>query len=140
MPLKRLLVAGILSLLLAATEVAANPIDDCNQSADLEKQIDGCTEFEIFWRIVMPVCRPALAALGIMQLIGSWNNLMGAFLMLRTADMQTLPVLIYLLQGETRTPFGMLMAGGLLATLPLVIAFIVFQRQFISGMTAGAVK
>jgi ABC-type glycerol-3-phosphate transport system permease component len=54
--------------------------------------------------------------------------------------MQTLPVLIYLLQGETRTPFGMLMAGGLLATLPLVIAFIVFQRQFISGITAGAVK
>jgi ABC-type glycerol-3-phosphate transport system permease component len=60
--------------------------------------------------------------------------------MLRTADMQTLPVLIYLLQGETRTPFGMLMAGGLLATLPLVIAFVIFQRQFISGMTAGAVK
>jgi ABC-type glycerol-3-phosphate transport system permease component len=75
-----------------------------------------------------------------MQLIGSWNNLMGAFLMLRTSDMQTLPVLIYLLQGETRTPFGMLMAGGLLATLPLVIAFVLFQRQFISGMTAGAVK
>jgi ABC-type glycerol-3-phosphate transport system permease component len=86
------------------------------------------------------MCRPALAALGIMLLIGSWNNLMGAFLMLRTADMQTLPVLIYLLQGETRTPFGMLMAGGLLATLPLVIAFVIFQRQFISGMTAGAVK
>lgn len=103
-------------------------------------RIDGCTEFEIYWRIVLPVCRPALAALAIMQLIASWNNLMGAFLMLRTADMQTLPVLIYLLQGETRTPFAMLMAGGLLATLPLVIAFIVFQRQFMSGVTAGAVK
>jgi ABC-type glycerol-3-phosphate transport system permease component len=65
---------------------------------------------------------------------------MGAFLMLRTPDMQTLPVLIYLLQGETRTPFGMIMAGGLLTTLPLVIAFLLFQLHFISGMTAGAIK
>ena len=101
---------------------------------------DGCTEFEIYWRIVLPMCRPALAALGIMQLIGSWNNLMGAFLMLRTARMQTLPVLIYLLQGENRTPFGMLMAGGMLATLPLIAAFVLLQKQFISGITAGAVK
>jgi multiple sugar transport system permease protein len=60
--------------------------------------------------------------------------------MLRTEDMQTLPVLIYLLQGEARTPFGMLMAGGLLTTLPLVLAFALFQRHFVSGMTAGAVK
>jgi ABC-type glycerol-3-phosphate transport system permease component len=52
-----------------------------------------------------------------MLLIGSWNDLMMPFLMLRTEDMQTLPVLIYLLQGETRTPFGMLMAGGLLTAL-----------------------
>jgi ABC-type glycerol-3-phosphate transport system permease component len=128
--------AGAFGIYWMRQYIAANVPDDLLNAA----RIDGCTEFEIFWRIVLPVCRPALAALGIMQLIGSWNNLMGAFLMLRTADMQTLPVLIYLLQGENRTPFGMLMAGGLLATLPLVIAFIVFQRQFISGMTAGAVK
>ena len=75
-----------------------------------------------------------------MLLIGSWNDLMMPFLMLRTDDMQTMPVLIYLLQGETRTPFGMLMAGGLLTTLPLLIGFLLFQRQFISGVTAGAVK
>jgi ABC-type glycerol-3-phosphate transport system permease component len=128
--------AGAFGIFWMRQYIAANVPDDLIAAA----RIDGCSEFEIFWRIVLPVCKPALAALGIMQLIGSWNNLMGAFLMLRTADMQTLPVLIYLLQGETRTPFGMLMAGGLLATLPLVIAFVLFQRQFISGMTAGAVK
>jgi ABC-type glycerol-3-phosphate transport system permease component len=128
--------AGAFGIFWMRQYIDAHVPDDLLNAA----RIDGCTEFEIYWRIVMPVCRPALAALGIMLLIGSWNNLMGAFLMLRTADMQTLPVLIYLLHGETRTPFGMLMAGGLLATLPLVIAFIVFQRQFISGMTAGAVK
>jgi ABC-type glycerol-3-phosphate transport system permease component len=128
--------AGAFGIYWMRQYIAAHVPDDLLNAA----RIDGCTEFEIYWRIVLPVCRPALAALGVMQLIGSWNNLMGAFLLLRTADMQTLPVLIYLLQGETRTPFGMLMAGGLLATLPLVTAFIVFQRQFISGITAGAIK
>ena len=116
--------------------IAAHVPDDLLHAA----RIDGCTEFGIYWRVVLPVCRPALAALGVMQLIASWNNLLGALLLLRTQDMFTLPVLIYLLQDETRTPFGMLMAAGLLATLPLVVAFLLFQRHFISGVTAGAVK
>jgi ABC-type glycerol-3-phosphate transport system permease component len=128
--------AGAFGIFWMRSYVASHVPDDLLSAA----RIDGCGEFEIYWRIVLPVCRPALAALGIMQLIGSWNNLMGAFLMLRTPDKQTLPLLIYLMQGETRTPYGMLMAGGLLATLPLVIAFLLFQRQFIGGITAGAVK
>ncbi len=103
-------------------------------------RIDGCGEFGIYWRVVVPIAKPALAALGIILLIGSWNNLMWAFIILRTKDMETLPLVIYLLQGETRTPFGMLMAGGLLATLPLVIGFILFQRHFIAGITSGAIK
>jgi ABC-type glycerol-3-phosphate transport system permease component len=128
--------AGAFGIFWMRQYIAANVHDDLLHAA----RIDGCGEFEIYWKIVLPMCRPALAALGVMLLIGSWNNLMTAFLMLRTEEMQTLPVLIYLLQGETRTPFGMLMAGGLLTTLPLVVAFLLFQRQFISGVTAGAVK
>lgn len=128
--------AGAFGIFWMRSYIASHVPDDLIHAA----RIDGCGEFEIYWRIVLPVCRPALAALGIIQLIGSWNNLMGAFLMLRTPDKQTLPLLIYLLQGETRTPYGMLMAAGLLATLPLVIAFILFQRHFIGGITAGAVK
>jgi ABC-type glycerol-3-phosphate transport system permease component len=116
--------------------IRANVPDDLMAAA----RIDGCSEFGIYWRIVLPVCRPALAALGIMQLIGSWNNLMWAFIVLRTPSMYTLPVVIYLLNGEEKTPYGMLMAGGLLTVLPLVLAFLFFQKQFISGITAGAVK
>src|SRR5207248_1973036 len=78
--------------------------------------------------------------LGTILLMGSWNNLMWAFIVLRTKDMQTLPVVIYLLQGEIRTPWGMLMAGGLIATLPLVLAFLLFQRHFVRGITSGAIK
>ncbi len=116
--------------------IGANVPDDLISAA----RIDGCSEFGIFWRIVVPIARPALAALGIMQLIGSWNNLMWAFIVMRTPDMFTLPVVIYLLNGEMRTPYGMLMAGGLLTTLPLVLGFLFFQKQFIAGITTGAVK
>jgi cellobiose transport system permease protein len=115
---------------------AAHVPDDLINAA----RIDGCSEFGIYWRIALPVARPALAALGIMQLIGSWNNLMWAFVVLRTKDMFTLPIVIYLLQGEMRTPYGLLMAGGVLTTLPLVIAFLLFQKQFIAGIASGAIK
>lgn len=116
--------------------MSANVPDDLIAAA----RIDGCSEFGIYWRIALPIARPALAALGIMQLIGSWNSLMWAFIVMRTPDMFTLPVVIYLLQGEMRTPYGLLMAGGVLTTLPLVLAFLLFQKQFIAGITSGAIK
>ena len=116
--------------------IASNVPDDLLSAA----RIDGCSEWGVYWQIVTPVIRPALGALGILLLIGTWNNLLWAFIVLRTEDMYTLPLLIYLLKGETETPWGMLMASGLLATLPLVVAFLFFQRNFIAGITAGAVK
>jgi ABC-type glycerol-3-phosphate transport system permease component len=128
--------AGAFGIFWMRQYIAANLPDDLVHAA----RIDGCSEFGVYWRIAVPIAQPALAALGIMQLIGSWNNLMWAFIVLRTQEMLTLPVVIYLLQGETRTPYGMLMAGGLLTTLPLVVAFLVFQRQFVAGITAGAIK
>jgi ABC-type glycerol-3-phosphate transport system permease component len=90
--------------------------------------------------VVRPILKPALAALGILLFIGSWNNLMWAFIVLRTDDMYTLPLVIYLLNGENRTPFELIMAASLVATVPLVVAFLFFQRHFIQGITAGAIK
>ena len=103
-------------------------------------RIDGCGEFGIYWRIALPLARPALAALGILFIIGIWNNLMWAFIVLRTEDMYTLPLMIYMLHGELRTPYELIMAAGLIATLPLVVAFLLFQRQFIKGIMAGSLK
>lgn len=116
--------------------IAANVHDDLLAAA----RIDGCSEFGIYWRVALPIARPALAALGILVVISSWNNLMWAFIVLREKTMYTMPLLIYLLHGELRTPYGMVMAGGLLVTLPLIVAFLVFQRSFIQGITAGALK
>ncbi|HOT50435.1 MAG TPA: hypothetical protein PLI07_05620 [Candidatus Hydrogenedentes bacterium] len=71
---------------------------------------------------------------------GTPVNLMWAFIVLRTESMYTLPLVIYLLNGENRTPFELIMAASLVATVPLVVAFLAFQRQFIQGITAGAIK
>lgn len=103
-------------------------------------EIDGAGPFATYWQIVIPIIKPALGALGVLVLISSWNNLMWAFITLRTENMQTMPLLVYLMQGDQRTPYGLIMAAGLIATVPLVIAFLIFQRSFISGVTAGAVK
>lgn len=103
-------------------------------------RIDGCSEFTIYRRVVIPILKPALAALGILLLINIWNNLMWAFIVLRTEDMYTLPLVIYLLSGENRTPFEIVMGASLVATVPLVAAFLIFQKRFVEGITAGAIK
>ena len=114
--------------------------NNLNDSLIDAARIDGCNEFGIYWRIALPLARPALAALGVMFLIGIWNNLMWALIVLRTEDMYTLPLIIFMLHGELRTPYGLIMAGGLIATMPLVIAFLFFQKHFIQGIMAGSLK
>lgn len=103
-------------------------------------RIDGASEFGLYWNVVLPVIRPGMAALGIFAFLRSWNNFLWPLVVLRTEKMYTLPVILYLLHGETRTPYGQVMAGAALATLPLLLAFLLFQRQFISGILAGALK
>jgi ABC-type glycerol-3-phosphate transport system permease component len=128
--------AGSFGIFWMRQYIVANVSDELLDAA----RIDGCSEFGIYWRVVLPIIRPGLAALGILLLIGSWNNLMWAYIVMRTEDMYTLPLLIYLMSGQLRTPFGLVMALCVVATVPLVVAFILLQRHFIAGMTAGALK
>ncbi len=116
--------------------VASNVPDDLLDAG----RIDGASEFKLYWNVTLPVIRPGLAALGIFVFLRCWNNFLWPLVVLRTEKMYTMPVILYLLHGETRTPYGQVMAGAALATLPLLIAFILFQRQFISGVLAGALK
>jgi len=116
--------------------ISGNVHDDLIDAA----RIDGCSEFGIYRLVVFPVIKPALAALGILMLLSNWNNLMWAFVVMRTKDMYTLPLVVYLLNGEVRTPRDVVMAASLMAAVPLVVAFLLFQRHFIKGITAGAIK
>ena len=103
-------------------------------------RMDGCGEFTIYWRIVLPLLKPALGTLGLVTFIGSWNNFIGPLIVMRTADNYTLPLALRSLQSPVNTEWGALMTGSAIATIPLMILFAISSRQLIAGLTAGAVK
>ncbi len=106
-------------------------------------RMDGAAEFTVFWRIVMPLLRPALGTLGIITFLGSWNSFVWPLVMLRSEVMMTLPIGLRALTenvpGKGRD-YGMIMAAATLVSVPVIIVFIALQRQFISGLLSGSVK
>jgi multiple sugar transport system permease protein len=103
-------------------------------------RMDGCGELSIYARIVLPLLKPALGTLGLITFIASWNNFIGPLIVMRSPENYTLPLALRSLQSPVDTEWGALMAGSAIATIPLVILFVLSSRQLISGLTAGAVK
>lgn len=103
-------------------------------------RMDGCGEFAIYWLIVLPLLRPALGTLGLITFIASWNNFIGPLIVMRSVENYTLPLALRSMQSATNTEWGALMAGAAIATIPLMILFVVSSRQLIAGLTTGAVK
>lgn len=103
-------------------------------------RLDGCGEFGIYWRIVLPLMKPALGTLGLVSFIASWNNFIGPLVVMRNADNYTLPLALRSLQSPVNTEWGALMTGSAIATLPLLVLFLLCSRQLIAGLTSGAVK
>jgi multiple sugar transport system permease protein len=103
-------------------------------------RMDGCSELGIYARIVLPLLQPALGTLGLITFIASWNNFIGPLIVMRSPEMYTLPLALRSLQSPVNTEWGALMTGSAIATLPLVVLFVLSSRQLISGLTTGAVK
>ncbi|NGP44838.1 carbohydrate ABC transporter permease [Bacillaceae bacterium SIJ1] len=103
-------------------------------------RLDGCSHFRLYWHVALPILRPAMAFLGIFTFIGVWNDYLWPLVVLNDSTKFTLQVMLAQLNGIYNTDYGMVMAGTLLATLPLIVLFAVFSRQFISGIAEGALK
>jgi len=103
-------------------------------------RIDGAGELKIFFKIVLPSMRPALAATAIFLFMYQWNSFLWPLIALSSKDMYTFPVALSSLFGLSRIDYGQVMAGVTLATVPIIVFFLVLQRQFISGMLGSAVK
>lgn len=103
-------------------------------------RVDGCGELRLFWRVVLPPMRPALAALGIYLFLYQWNDFVWPLIALRTRDAYTIPLAIASLQGANDTDYGAILAGTAVAAIPMAILFLLLQRHFVSGLLAGAVK
>lgn len=103
-------------------------------------RIDGCTEFGIFWRVVAPIMKPAYGILAILAFNAGWNDFLWPLIVLQDKLLYTVNLGVAILHGPYETPFGSILAGSFLNTLPIVIVFLIMQRQFVSGLTAGALK
>jgi multiple sugar transport system permease protein len=103
-------------------------------------RIDGCSTFGVFWRIVLPLAKPALATLAIFTLLGSWNDLVWPLIAISDEHKYTLQLGLTTFQGTRRTEWSLLMAGNVVATMPLIAGFVVAQRHFIATMTFSGLK
>ena len=103
-------------------------------------RIDGCSEFRIYWTIILPLCKPVLAALGIFTFMGSWNAFLWPLIIMIKENMYTLPVALANLSGQHATKFGLLMAGAVVVVIPVLIVFIVAQRYVIKGVAVTGLK
>lgn len=101
--------------------------------------IDGCTRWQMFWRILLPIAKPAVATLIITDFLATWNEYLLASVIINDNMKKTVPVGIMTFVGEHGTDYGYLCAGVLLSVIPVLAVYLIFQRYFVEGM-AGAVK
>ncbi len=102
--------------------------------------IDGCNNFDFFWRILLPLARPALAAVAALTMIGSWNDLLTPLIVLNNDKLWTLPLGTMQFQGQYATDLALVSAFVLVSAVPTIIFYLFAERQIISGLTAGAIK
>jgi multiple sugar transport system permease protein len=94
----------------------------------------------VLWHVTLPLSVPALAAFAVITVQAAWNEFLFPLVVSNSPDTRVVTIGIALLQGERRTPWNLLMMGSLLATLPMLVLFLVFQRYFIAGISTGGVK
>jgi ABC-type glycerol-3-phosphate transport system permease component len=103
-------------------------------------RVDGASEFRIYLRVAMPLVQPMTAAFALIVFMGHWNSLLGPQVFLQTGYKLTVPVLLTQYVAQYSEQFGIYLAGTLLSILPIAALFLALQREFISGLTSGALK
>ncbi len=104
-------------------------------------RVDGASELRIFAQVFLPLCGPALATLGILTMLGSWNNFLWPLVVAQTEDRYTLPVALALYStGQNSTNYGLLLAGATIVVIPVLVIFLFFQRRIIEGIATTGIK
>ena len=104
-------------------------------------RVDGCSEFGIFHRIMVPIAKPGMYTMAIFSFVGSWNNLFTPTIMLTSTEKYTLPMLVQLLRGDMyRTEYGAIYFGLFISVIPVILIYSFLAKYIVSGLTLGAVK
>ncbi|WP_216843317.1 carbohydrate ABC transporter permease [Phytoactinopolyspora alkaliphila] len=99
--------------------------------------VDGANVWQVYWRVAMPVMRPALATVAIVSIVGMWNEFFFPLVFIRSDELRTIPLGMLTIVGEFSTEWALLFAGLTLSSVPMIIAFVVLARQFMEGLTEG---
>ena len=103
-------------------------------------RVDGCSVIQAFWKVFLPLAAPGLVTTGLLVFISAWNEFLYALTFISSPERRTLPVAVSLFSTDQAEPWGEIMAASVLATLPLLVVTVAFQRRIVAGLTAGAVK
>ncbi|MBL7029233.1 MAG: carbohydrate ABC transporter permease [Candidatus Marinimicrobia bacterium] len=103
-------------------------------------RLDGASDFQIYWKIVLPLAKPILVTLGLFTFMGTWNDFMWPLIIMTRENMYTLPVAMANLSGEHAQDTELMMAGAVITVLPVIIVFLALQRFYIEGIMLGSVK
>ncbi|NAS22862.1 ABC transporter permease subunit [Herbidospora sp. NEAU-GS84] len=103
-------------------------------------RVDGAREFRVFFSIVLPLCRPALATLGLITFMTSWNNFLWPAVVAQSEDMYTLPVALAIFSNAQATQYGLLIAGAVVVVAPILLLFLFLQRYFVQGIASTGLK
>jgi multiple sugar transport system permease protein len=130
-------IAGVFGIFLMKQYIQSMPT-----GLEEAARIDGCSEFGIFIKIILPLCKPVLAVLGIFVFVGNWNNFLWPMIVLKSQNHYTLQVGLSILQQlqEHEVHYGIQMAGAVVAAAPILCVFLFLQKYFIKGLTIGGVK
>ncbi|WP_156761408.1 carbohydrate ABC transporter permease [Microbacterium karelineae] len=107
---------------------------------DQAMQVDGANAWTRYWRLALPLARPALATTTIFTFLASWDEFAWALTIISSPENRTLPIAIQLFQGQNATQWGLVFAASIIAIVPVIVVYLVFQRHFVQGLTSGAVK
>ncbi len=102
--------------------------------------VDGAGAWSRYWRLILPLSRPALATVAIFTFLASWDEFVWALTIINDPNKRTLPIAIALFQGQHSTSWGLVFAASMIAIVPVIAIFVAFQRQFVSGIASGALK
>ncbi|MGM7721563.1 carbohydrate ABC transporter permease [Metabacillus sp. Hm71] len=103
-------------------------------------RIDGCSNFRLFWNITVPAIRPAIATLGLITFMNVWNDFLWPLVVLKDRSVHTIQIALRTLNSAYFQDFSMILAGTFMATIPILIVFLLFSKHFIAGLTEGSVK
>lgn len=103
-------------------------------------QLDGGNSWRYFWQIVLPLSKPALVTVGIFGLVSRWNALLWPLIVTRGEDLRPVQLAMIYYQGEFQTDYGLVMAASFMVTLPVILVFVVMQKQFIEGIGSTGLK